>query len=95
MTNVHLHGFNRSTEVIGNLLSRAFEWLESLKDKKTRIIIKGRIRRLEEDGDIQAILLAIRDIAKVRGGTFVGTYFVYWIRKESSSCVCNFGHFFC
>ncbi len=26
----------------------AFEWLESLKDKKTRIIIKGRIRRLEE-----------------------------------------------
>lgn len=26
----------------------AFEWLEALKDKKTRIVIKARIRRLEE-----------------------------------------------
>ncbi|MDZ4677120.1 MAG: type II toxin-antitoxin system RelE/ParE family toxin [Oligoflexia bacterium] len=26
----------------------AFEWLESLKDKRTRVVIKGRIRRLEE-----------------------------------------------
>ena len=26
----------------------AFQWLESMKDKKTRIIIKARIRRLEE-----------------------------------------------
>lgn len=29
----------------------AFEWLEKLKDKKTRVIIKGRIRRLE-DGNL-------------------------------------------
>jgi len=26
----------------------AHEWLESLRDKSTRVIIKGRIRRLEE-----------------------------------------------
>jgi putative addiction module killer protein len=26
----------------------AYDWVEKLKDKKTRVIIKGRIRRLEE-----------------------------------------------
>ena len=32
----------------GNGNHPAYDWLEKLKDKKTRVIIKGRIRRLEE-----------------------------------------------
>jgi putative addiction module killer protein len=31
-----------------NGFSPAYDWLETLKDKTTRIIIKGRIRRVEE-----------------------------------------------